>query len=63
MIGAEFGRDCRECPEVETEPYARDRLCWRCMAEGEHRGWIVGVGRPFSYVPAWCPRKEQTRKE
>lgn len=63
MIGAVYGEACGGCPQARTEAWVRGKLCWHCTAEGEHRGWIVGFGRPNPYIPAWCPRKEERHEK
>ena len=35
----------------------RVKKYWRCMSPWEYfgRGYVVGIGKPNPYRPAWCP--------
>lgn len=50
-------RTCESCRHVWTGDWVRGKRYWRCMAPGEYfgHGYIVGIGRPNPYRPAWCP--------
>lgn len=60
--GFDTTRTCEGCANVRTSHWLGDKYCWRCMAPGEFlgKGYVVGIGKPNPYRPAWCPliRKE-----
>lgn len=58
-MGADFSRDCRKCVYCKKEAnWTLKKAAYRCMCPNHKRsGWIIGIGRPLPYVPAWCPKK------
>jgi len=59
--GADFSRTCEGCGYVVYEPAAKGKVQARCSAPGPCRGYVVGNGRFFPYVPAWCPMMENEK--
>lgn len=57
-IRAELGRSCEGCPYVTMELWGKEKH-YRCGAEGEKKGYIVGVKRFTPWIPAWCPKRKK----
>lgn len=57
MSGLDCTRTCEDCRYVWVGDWLKGKKYWRCMAPGEYfgRGYIVGIGKPNPYRPAWCP--------
>ena len=50
---------CGACDKCIRESYGnekKERVLFRCTAEGEHKGWVVGWSfMSDAAAPAWCP--------
>lgn len=58
--GADFSRNCLRCEYLRTELWpviggrGKETVAYRCFAPGPCRGYHMGTGLIFPYVPAWC---------
>lgn len=59
MSGADFTRTCAGCEHIVTEVWAKDKMCFRCFAEGRCKGFTIGIERLNPYIPAWCPKLQK----
>ena len=54
---------CVGCAYVAEEHWKRNRVDLFCMAEGPHKGWMIGVNHHRGFIPAWCPGKKEEKQE
>ncbi len=52
---------CGKCDKCAKEHYGnkkKERVLFRCTAEGPHKGWVVGWSfMSDAAAPAWCPSR------
>lgn len=61
---ADFSRTCEGCGSVIAQPWPKGGEGYRCDAPSPWRGRMVGIeGKFHPYVPAWCPKMQDTQRE
>lgn len=67
--GADYSRNCLGCEHLRTEIWpvrngnGKEAVAYRCFAPGTFRGYHMGTGMIFPYIPAWCPLRQEEAVE